>query len=92
MILFIIHSYFKHGSRLTFIFFLFALLIATIKEGPMRINGALTKNPTMPYQFLITDVPVIMNILLAIAGCVFTSYLGLCLAQPSGNITGKALA
>jgi len=47
----------------------------------MRINGALTKNPTMPYQFLITDVPVIMNILLAIAGWVFTSYLGWCLAR-----------
>jgi hypothetical protein len=74
--IFIVHSYFSRGFRLTFNFFFFAFLVAIIKEGPMMINGILVKNPTMPYEFLTKNTSVMIETMLAIVGWVFTIYLG----------------
>lgn len=74
--IFIAHSYLTKGFRLTFNFFFFAFLVAIIKEGPMMINGALVKNPTMPYEFLVKHSSVMIETTLAIMGWVFTFYLG----------------
>ncbi len=76
ILVFILHSYSRQGPRLTFNFFFFAFLVAIIKEGPMRINGLLMKNPSMPYEFLIKGVPVVASTTLVILGWVFTFYLG----------------
>jgi len=87
--LFILHSYYKRGFRLTFNFFFFAFLVAVIKEGPMRINGILMKNPTMPYEFLEGQGSVIIKTMLAITGWVFTFYLGWYIAERVAQRLGK---
>jgi len=79
--IFIVHSYFSSGFRLTFSFFFFAFLVAIIKEGPMLVNGRLIKNPTMPYEFLAKNGSVMIETTLAILGWVFTFYLGWYIAK-----------
>lgn len=69
---FILYAYFKYGTRATFNFFFFAFFIASLKEGPMRINGIWTKNPAMPYEFLKGHSSIIVNTFLAMFGWVFT--------------------
>jgi hypothetical protein len=73
---FILYAYFKYGTRRTFNFFFFAFFIASLKEGPMCINGIWTKNPAMPYEFLKGHSSVIANTFLAMFGWIFTFCLG----------------
>ncbi|MBL7196788.1 MAG: hypothetical protein ISS47_01670 [Candidatus Omnitrophica bacterium] len=73
------HSYFKRGLWLTFDFFLFAFIVAMIKELPTNINGILLQDPHNPYNF--TSGYVILNSLVVITGWVFTFYLGWSIAE-----------
>ncbi len=74
--IFMLHAYSKYGGRATFNFFFFSFFVATIKEGPMRINGIWMKNPAMPYEFVRGQPAIIVNTFLAMFGWVFTFYLG----------------
>ncbi len=89
IIVFIAHSLSLRGGRTTLLFFFFAFLAAMIKEGPMRVGNVLTKNPSMPYEFASDAVPVVFKTLLAVAGWVFTAYLGWYLAERAARRLGE---
>ncbi len=69
----IAHSYLRHGLWLTFEFFLFAFIVAIIKELPTGMNGVLLQDTYNPYRFM--SGHIILNTLVVIIGWIFTFYL-----------------
>lgn len=75
------HSYFKRGFRLTFNFFLFALIAAMRKEtgtffgsGPLMLKGS-------PFFFPETGIPFVISFLTVISGWVLTFYIAWALSE-----------
>jgi hypothetical protein len=81
VILLIAHAYFKRGFRLTFNFFLFALIAALRKEigtffgsEPLMLKGS-------PFFFPDANLPFLISFLTVIFGWMFTFYIAWTLAE-----------
>ncbi len=75
IILLITHSYFKRGFRLTFNFFLFALIAATRKEVGSFFSSGVVALKKSPFFFPESSIPFIVSFLTVIFGWAFTFYL-----------------
>lgn len=79
--LLIAHSYFKRGFRLTFNFFLFALIAAMRKEiGTFFGSEELTLKGS-PFFFPETGIPFAVSFLTVISGWIFTFYIAWALSE-----------
>lgn len=80
--LLLFHSYLRHGFRITFNFFLFALIVAISKEIG-TFFGPLVKDPpnSTPFFFPGHGIPFVANFLTVVLGWVFTFYISWALAE-----------
>lgn len=86
IVLLIVHSYFKRGFRLTFNFFLFALIAALRKEIGTFFGSESLMLKGSPFFFPDTSLPFLISFLTVIFGWMFTFYIACSLAE---RITDK---
>ncbi len=79
--LLIIHSYFKRGFRLTFNFFLFALIAALRKEIGTFFSSQSLMLKGSPFFFPQVNIPFLISFLTVIFGWMFTFYIAWSIAE-----------
>lgn len=79
--LLIAHSYFKRGFRLTFNFFLFALIAALRKEIGTFFGSKSLMLKGSPFFFPEANIPFLISFLTVIFGWMFTFYIAWSLAE-----------
>ncbi|MDO8602524.1 MAG: hypothetical protein Q7O04_01590 [Candidatus Omnitrophota bacterium] len=81
LFLLIMHSYFLREKRITLNFFIFAFILAFLKEGSIRKEAIYEAYPYLKLYGFSNDVPVFVASLIATIGWVFTFYISWCIAE-----------